>query len=307
MGLFTRFQQGTEILSERGWKPFARETFDFALLRSPLSSPLTQQAYWKLSPTVYRWLYETDTSAYRAPLDPFKIEFVSPDAITRITARPGYPVWADVATDFGRVVGGDWDWPDGEKPEWTSERRARTAATEGVATPSEVASFCYLCTADRFSESIIHRSMEDHFRRGTPWEETEAFRKVRWILDESDHTWGGRSKREVLQHCEYLDDLYERIRRAGYRTQRELAEEDPERDGGLLTSVRNEILVDVGRDGELLFVDGRHRLSIAKLLDLDRIPVAFVVRHPRWMEHRDEVYENGGPTDHPDLRELRDR
>jgi ParB-like chromosome segregation protein Spo0J len=40
----------------------------------------------------------------------------------------------------------------------------------------------------------------------------------------------------------------------------------------------NEILVDVGRDGTPLFVSGRHRLSLAKLLGLDTVPVA--VRHP---------------------------
>lgn len=45
----------------------------------------------------------------------------------------------------------------------------------------------------------------------------------------------------------------------------------------------NEILVDVGRDGELLLVDGRHRLSIAKILGLDEIPVVKHVRHEQWV------------------------
>lgn len=48
----------------------------------------------------------------------------------------------------------------------------------------------------------------------------------------------------------------------------------------------NEILVDVGRDGELLLVDGRHRLSIVKILGLDEIPVVKHVRHEQWVARR---------------------
>ena len=66
----------------------------------------------------------------------------------------------------------------------------------------------------------------------------------------------------------------------------------------------HEIQVDVARDGELLFADGRHRLSIAKLLDLDAVPVTFLVRHEGWMERRDRAFERGSTPDHPDCREL---
>lgn len=51
--------------------------------------------------------------------------------------------------------------------------------------------------------------------------------------------------------------------------------------------MENEILVDIARNGELLFVTGRHRLSLAKILGLDRISVAIAVRHPKWLEHHE--------------------
>lgn len=67
--------------------------------------------------------------------------------------------------------------------------------------------------------------------------------------------------------------------------------------------MENEILVDVTRTGEPVFVTGRHRLSIAKILNLDRIPVAVVVRHPNWIAHHggtpytDSDPRNESPSD----------
>jgi hypothetical protein len=50
--------------------------------------------------------------------------------------------------------------------------------------------------------------------------------------------------------------------------------------------MEKEILVDLTRTGEPVFVTGRHRLSLAKILGLDRVPVAVVARHPECIAHR---------------------
>lgn len=47
--------------------------------------------------------------------------------------------------------------------------------------------------------------------------------------------------------------------------------------------MENEIVVDLIRTGDPVFVTGRHRLSIQKILGLDQVPVAVVVRHPVWV------------------------
>ncbi|WP_331234310.1 ParB N-terminal domain-containing protein [Natronorarus salvus] len=51
------------------------------------------------------------------------------------------------------------------------------------------------------------------------------------------------------------------------------------------------VAVNVGRDGELTFnnEDGHHRLAVAKILDVDRIPVTVVVRHAEWQAIREAV------------------
>lgn len=68
--------------------------------------------------------------------------------------------------------------------------------------------------------------------------------------------------------------------------------------------ISHEIAVDVGRDGQLLFVDGRHRLAIAKILGLDTVPIVFLVRHSSWMEQREIFAKDESVLDHPDLRDM---
>ncbi|ELY51869.1 hypothetical protein C494_02011 [Natronorubrum bangense JCM 10635] len=75
---------------------------------------------------------------------------------------------------------------------------------------------------------------------------------------------------------------------------------------GLFLDTLDEVTVDVGRNGELLHVDGIHRLTVAKLLDLNEIPVVFLIRHKEWTEYREKLCEGDEPIpDHPDLRDLK--
>jgi len=46
----------------------------------------------------------------------------------------------------------------------------------------------------------------------------------------------------------------------------------------------DEVMIDRGRDGEPLLVDGSHRIFIAKICDVPEIPVLVVVRHREYVE-----------------------
>lgn len=63
--------------------------------------------------------------------------------------------------------------------------------------------------------------------------------------------------------------------------------------------------MDISRDGEFLFVDSTHRLSAAKLLGLDTVPVTVLVRHEEWVQKLESVVETNDPgalpKDHPDV------
>ena len=126
---------------------------------------------------------------------------------------------------------------------------------------------------------------------------------------------GGETREEILEHWETYDELYHELANAGYTTQRERVRNgvEPKR---FPEALDDEIAIDVARDGELLFVDGSHRLCIAKLLDLDAIPVTCYYRHREWMDVRESIYGADSvdelddtarrrlQANHPDLRDL---
>lgn len=244
--------------------------------------------HWQASSWYYRANCANDIRGFDVPPDPFKLEWVDPNSIRRNTRRR-YPAWLKRQDDFGAVQGGAWD------------RRDRPEVD-----PDYLGTPLHLYIADRFEESTLHRSLEAHFERGVAWEETEFVIEVSQLLETGERrsVWNGcQSSQAVRDQCRSLDELYETIQESGFKSQRELVTTDP--NGTFRDWIREEVLVDVGRDGELLLVNGRHRLSLAKLLGVDRIPVLFVVRHPTWMARREAAADSGEFEEHPDLRDLR--
>lgn len=179
-------------------------------------------------------------------------------------------------TDAGAVYGGDWD-------ENTHE----------------------------FSESPKYVAISHHFKRGVPWEETHMYQNYKTILSNGDSIKGCTTERELREYYTGIDRLYESIRENGVIPNRERTATET----GDLKAYLDDICVNIGRDGEFLFRgNGWHRLSIAKVLGLEEIPVRVVVRHRKWQELRDEVYnadfveELSGRAicrlNHPDVKDL---
>jgi hypothetical protein len=110
----------------------------------------------------------------------------------------------------------------------------------------------------------------------------------------------------IREELARYDEMYRTLQRTGYKTQQELCRETGVRFDnrvGVLDRLTDEITVDIGRDGELRFVDGRHRLCLAKLLGLSAIPVVVLVRHAAWLPKREAVLCDGSDDyrDHPDI------
>ncbi|AXR82845.1 hypothetical protein AArcMg_2856 [Natrarchaeobaculum sulfurireducens] len=113
--------------------------------------------------------------------------------------------------------------------------------------------------------------------------------------------------------CAKIEHLHDQIMTEGFRAQRELLAKDPEvtwsSANATISPITNEITVDIGRDGELLWnMLGKHRLSIAKVTDVEVVPVLVFSRHRRWQDIRDR-YETERTipkqySDHPDLRDI---
>ena len=204
-----------------------------------------------------------------SPTNPYRLYWVDPESITDSVS------WQEVTADWtasipepfqppnyyfaGRVLDGEWD----------LDRRP-------------------------FVESVIYRSFRNHFENGHPWPETDLYNQCLRVIDSGGSPWGCESVSALNQRCREIDRLYASLERDGYRTQQELADRPDQplvaaRRNRYAQTVDGEIALVVGRDGELLFYDGRNRLALAKLVGLAAVPVVILARHSQWQRLRDQI------------------
>ena len=213
---------------------------------------------------------------HAAPIDPFRVLKADPSRITKMFDDPQYfeyPVYVS------EITGGDWN-------------RATTD----------------------FESYDLYRSFESHFKYGAPWSETPLYYRVAREARRDDWSkWGCDDMTDFVDRLEELDRLYERIKQYGYKNQRDLYREQGPAQAGrspLLSKPPElfEVTVVVGPDGDMYFhYQGRHRLSIAKILNLDLIPVRVRARHSEWQRVRNDVARGrqvAHDTSHPDLQYL---
>lgn len=185
--------------------------------------------------------------------DPLNIYSVDLDSVTHIA--PG--------TQRGFIHGGDWDISNNTKIE------------------------------DWFRYTMFHK----HFIDGKPWEEIEEYKSLEETLEQKgeigtlDMKKGEQSKNSLFRYHRYIDDLYDNIKADGYKKQRDLDRTDDFCNRNIHPSL-NEIQVKIGRDGSIMPHTGYHRLAIAKILDIDSIPVRTSVRHTEWQSIRDTIYSS---------------
>lgn len=173
---------------------------------------------------------------------------------------------------WGRVVGGDWD------REW-----------------------------EPFDERAVARGIRQRFAEGRAWRQTALFDAYVDQLERFGTAWGYTSLDAFERRCAEVEALYESIRTRGYRRQRALRGGDR---GATVATRTDEINVDVARDGTLCWrAYGQHRLAMAKVLDVETVPVLVHRRHRGWQDVRERVRSEGGEfpatvLNHPDLRDV---
>jgi hypothetical protein len=226
------------------------------------------------------------SGGFDARPDPFRIVRVAPDEVV-YNSGCRFSYLENTFVDCGLISGGDWDRDLDRFGE-------RTVYGDG-------------------GTNTIHRSFVQRFEDGRDWVEVPYVRKALRELDrDSEWAWHGcESREEVLQRCRWMDRLFEDISENGYRSKRELFETDeaaPGTNPARFHYLHDEVVVNVGRDGRLLFVGGHHRLSIAKIVGVPEITVRLFVRHQDWQTLRDRVHSGAEPPEalrgHPDLRDV---
>jgi len=161
----------------------------------------------------------------------------------------------------------------------------------------------------RFDSFYIYKSIKERIIDKKEWSETIFYDRHLDIVNnrhlyDNKVYWNIVGEETLMDRCNYIDGLISDIEENGYLLNLQKRTD----------LLYDEINVNIGRKGMYLFQDGRHRLSIAKLLKIDKIPVLVLARHKKWGEIRNYLYEYSKSIEreefytnliHPDLEYIK--
>lgn len=149
-----------------------------------------------------------------------------------------------------------------------------------------------------------HRAVSQRFVDGVAWRDTDLFAHYARRLEDGAAIYGARNLSELERLYTHLyDDMARTIEEHGLHVSAY--------DDGTISLPH----VHIGRDGRLLFGDnGNHRLALAKLFGVKRIPCRVRARHLAWQLIRERLAAagpgrssdvvDGALATHPDLVDL---
>ena len=161
----------------------------------------------------------------------------------------------------------------------------------------------------KFEERNCYKAYYQHFIEDKEWKETEFYQTVINQIKSGMFKWGCSSEEEFIGRCKELNELYEDIKKNGFKTQKILGKKRILKHEGI-RELEDEIQVAINRNGDLIYYSGQNRLSIAKVVNLNQVPVKIYRRHKKWMKFRKEIFRyvkkemNGRtlePSLHPDF------
>lgn len=132
----------------------------------------------------------------------------------------------------------------------------------------------------RVDELPEYKSIKEFIIDDTPLKETPFGERCIDYISAGNERRGHTEPEDYIENREEkIYNLYKSMKDQGYKSQNEL---NPQR--SKYDNFFDEIRVNIGRNGQILFnhTQGHHRLTIAKLLDVDSITVSVIVRHRNW-------------------------
>jgi hypothetical protein len=124
-----------------------------------------------------------------------------------------------------------------------------------------------------------HKSIYQHFVDGVPWEETDVFTNNYMHRFKPHKSQQGRIDYHLMlmRYRGVIEAVFRSMKRVGFKPTKRLP------------------VVLIGRSGEVMLGNqGNHRVAMAKLLGLERVPCEVIVRHSAWQRVR------ARHPDHPD-------
>ena len=166
-----------------------------------------------------------------------------------------------------------------------------------------------------FEESDLFTSFRQVFIDGDSWEATPFFRNLMKLMAKRGMIYRCTSREALLERLERdVGQIWQSMQRNGYRSQAEIldalwretpaaADFRPFQEGRYHSSVttNHELKVGFNEDGDILFLDGRHRFAIARLQEVPEIPAHVVFRHHLWIARKARLLALS--TEHPSDRD----
>lgn len=222
-------------------------------------------------------------------IDPNEIEYKIVPHFKRIFSNQGY-----------HIIPGDWD-----QKILSEERPFGTHYNETVKSRHLVP----------FDETIIHKSFKERFVGNTCWQNTEFYQYMIDRINSGQKPFRYETKHQLERRLDKIDRLYEDIKYNGYQKQKDLVHRtDSPLKEDTVYPPRNEVVINIGRAGEIIFDDGHHRFSISKILNVDQIPAKVLCRHSEWQKRRCELAsanskkevsnEAAAVINHPDMTDV---
>jgi len=224
---------------------------------------------WKREKIKYQTYYNFGRY-YHAPIWPFKIYWIKSSQINHISQN--------IECEIPSIQSGDWD-----------------------------------LNKEPINDNVVYESFISHFEKDIKWENTEYYKKIESKVKQDSHTWKGCNNiNEVKNRLVAYDELYKVVKTEGFKSQFELREKNLLNDE--LMKLRyhppelEDIAMNLSRSGEYMLSNGLHRVSVAKIIGIDKIPIRVRHRHKFWQQTRDKVYTGQkvpySIRNHPDLEQL---
>jgi len=227
----------------------------------------------ELWPTIHYNRYIYQKLKYRNPTHPTDLLYIQPSAIDKYTHK------VSKYRGLGQIKGGTWD------TDWK-----------------------------KLSENWKYAGLIERFEEGKKWEDTQYVRiPNQKFFTEGKIKDGYDNAEDFIEYrCSYVDSLYESMKREGYKPNTDNVHSDfPSQDQRSESRMQSlEPLVCIDRKGKIILRDGFHRITIAQIIGIDKIPVHVLCRHKLWQIKKDKFLAGGLDSNsaehdqvenHPDL------
>lgn len=198
---------------------------------------------------------------------------------------------------------------DAEKPIWVKPQNVTHKVrplTDHTLYPYAILDGNWDLDIVSIEQTTKYRSLIQHFRDGVDWEDTELFRT---------NYMSRIARGEAIRRCTTIADLGDK-----YRKEVDGLYNNMKQHGFVLPADKLNLSaylphVHIGRTGEILFgTGGNHRLTIAKILKLDRFACVVRARHSQWQALRERLFDGDAQerssmasdelVSHPDMADL---